>query len=304
MVVNLENQELALQLFNQVVDLTNSNPFENGMFVMVDENGHLALIERPDNCNGREVMFTTFEKFLEVANQSQELIREKRKVARLSFTSISGILPQSEIMGCLGAFGEGLITDSSFTNPRFEGGQIFILLLRSTILDFAFKDEIIRDVGVPTTVLVVRTERVLKAASDVSSIDNSLDSSREYLQVKAMFAACVKGKGRIDDDTEMYFYPYSNTSKSNFGRVCLGSVLGTDLLLFEKQSHLDELPVYFYSAMANTHELDVRFKSQDKLSQRQLILRSKNKPFNEDELIPMKMTYSQFINGAVSSLYR
>lgn len=304
MVINLKNKELALQLFNQVVDLTNSNPFENGIFIMIDENGHLALIERPDNCNGRETIFSTFENFLEVANQSQELIREKRKVAKLSFSSISGTLPQSEVMSCLGAYGEGLITDNSLTNPSFEGGQIFILALRSTIVDFAFKDEIITDVSVPTTILVVRTERVIKAASSEASLGNSFDSSKNFLQVKSMFAACVKGKGRIDDDTEMYFYPYSNTSKTNYGRVCLGSVLGTDLLLFEKPSHLDTLPIDFYGAMANTHELDVCFKSQDKLTQRQFILRSKNKPFDEDELIPMKMTYRQFINGAVSSLYR
>lgn len=304
MVTNLRNEEVALQIINEIVDLSNSNPFEDGLTVMVDKNGYFTLIERSDNCNGRVVIPTTFPKFLEVANQNQELIREKRKVAKLSFSSISGVLPQSEIVGCLGAYSEGLIIDNSLTSPCFEGGQIFILVLRSTITDFAFKDEVIKDVGVPTTVLIVRTEKVLKAASTDISLSNSLDSSRKYLEVKSMFAACVKGRGRIDDDTEMYFYPYSNTSKTNFGRVCLGSVLGTDLLLFEKQSHLDVLPLEFYGAMSNTHELDVCFKSQHKLSQRQFILRHKNKPFDEDELIPMNMTYKEFISGAISTLYR
>lgn len=303
MVTNLNNKEHASNLLEQIVDLTNSNPFENGMSIFIDENGHLVLIERPDGNNGHEVMLTTYSKFLEVANQSQEIIREKMKIAKLGFTSISGILPQSELVFCLGAYGEGIITDNSLTTPSFQGGQIFVLGLRACNLNFALKNERIPNVGVPTTIFVIRTEKIIQTASTSSTMNNDINSSIAAYKVTAMFAACIKGKGRIDEDTPMYYYPFSNVSSTNY-RVCLGSVFGTDLLIFERASHLDRLPIQFYSTMASTHELQVNYASKDKLSYKEFLLSLINKPFNEDELKPMNLTYKEFINTTVSSLYR
>ena len=298
----LELDEEALELAKEFCDISGSNPFKNGRVVYITNDEQFAVVKISDKYGNKKFIPTVYSQLRKLEAECSEIFKEKRKIEKMDFTAVSGMLPQSEIMFCLGAYAEGNLTNKSLTNPSYEGGQVFILGVRSTNIDFALGKKVIPNVGIPTTLFVVRTQKILKAREYATSLE---DDNFEMFEVKSVHAACVQGRGRINHDTKIYHYPFTNVNRTLFGRVCLGQVYGTSILQFESSADLDRFPTEFFDSMADTHDYNTRYASNTELKLESFLKTLQNKPFpSETELIYSGWTYGEWLAGVFNDLYK
>lgn len=298
--IRLDDENGFRAFYDQMMQLFKHNVFGKGRSVQYSEDEQLALVEVSDENGNRCCALTSAADLRAYENQKAEIASENQKIVNVELHSMSGLLPQSEDVFCLGAYGEGNITKPSFIEPEFEGGQLFILGIRSRNIDFAIKDTVIENVGIPTTLFIIHTKRVVKAKEYG---DVSFDVSKSVLQIDRVYVSCIDTTGVIDKDTPIYHYPYTNVNRSSFGHVCLGSYSGSDELCFSDSVDLYRFAYEFFYLLRDSHEYSTMYKSSKETPLIKFLKSLQNKKFPSDELIATGYTYDTWINKVVKHIY-
>lgn len=150
---------------------------------------------------------------------------------------------------------------------RKDGSYTISMFVPKSNVDFNYADETFSQVGYPNLIFVAKTFK------------NTISQS---------FVVAVKDN-YITNDTKLYKYPLSNVFSS--GGICWG---GNKLPSFDELRWLERLPQIFLSSPINEHNYGGANSSN--LQVRPILNELKDKAFPNDWLVPMKVSYGEWIN--------
>lgn len=293
--LNLNDLTELVSFFTQMKQVFGYNIFEGGRVVLHSACEQFALVE-----DGGRAAMTTAENLREFETKNLEIAREKQKFKKAEFSSISGFLPQAKEVFCVASYGIGKLINPSLSFPEYEGGQIFVLGIRKSNIDVLVKDHTYKNVGMPTTLFLVKT-RTTSKAKDHGQV--SVDNIVKGIQIERVFVSCTTEDFTITEDTQLYHYPLSNVNRSSHGNVCLGSYTNSDYLFFENQIELCRFVYDFYCSLRDSHEYSTKYKSSKDVSLDKFLNSLKDKEFPNSELIPNGETLESWVRKVINHMY-
>lgn len=294
------NPENAKEIFNmasKTIDKLAFNPFNGGRVFYRSADELHTVLHSQKNTGLTKIRFARTRDVIKADVAADELMRENRRSERKKIHSISGLLPNSELVSCLWHMAEGELLSDNYISPSYEGGHVYLLLLKACNLDFAIDNEVVKNVGIPPTLFLVRTEKVKASAATKDAVDN------EAIRVTRVYATCLDNAGFITEDSRIYDWPWSNVSVNTFGWMCLGNNFGSGALVYPDAASLANLPYDIICNFPTTGHYGV---SIDGISYKDLIefmYSIQGKQFPVNKLIH-RTNLNTWLTNAITDLYK
>lgn len=307
MIMRLDsNPKNAMKTFNMIADIIDkygSNPFDGGRFThrTSDEKHSLVHLPQPNGINNMVLCKTR-----DVINadiQADTIAREKRKATRKKINAVSGYLPRKKgSISCIWHMAEGERLDNSLGNPTYEGAHVHVLLLEACNMDFAIGDDVIKDVGIPPTLFLIRSEKT----TNTTELNGKL-ITEEVVKVKRVYARCIDQTGYINGRIKTYDWPWCNCAPNSNGWLCLGENYQSGSLVFHDIQSLIDVPKLIISKFPSTDHYGTRFAQQLEMTYDKLksyMKEHQGKPFNITHLRDTGEDLDTWLNNFEASAYR
>lgn len=148
-----------------------------------------------------------------------------------------------------------------------NGGVMVALQRLGRATDIDYGDHIFKDIGMPNLIFVFR---LFSNTIQVGYVVATQDSE-------------------INEDTQLYHYPFSNVFTN--GSICWGNKLPA----YDELKHVQNVPEMFLSMPNNNHNYGANNFSG--LEYRPLLEALGGKPFNEEWLKPMNVSYGTWFRS-------
>lgn len=298
---NPESARKTLDMWGNMVDKIGLDPFDGGRFIHRTSDERHSMIHLPQPNGIINPLLCKTRDAINADIQADAIVREKRKSIRKKSYSVSGLLPNSEKISCLWHMAEGERLDGSLTSPTHEGGHLYLLLLEACNLDFAIDDEVIKDVGIPPTLFLIRTEKSTKTTEINGKI-----ITEETVKVTRTYARCLNQSGYINGLVMTYDWPWSNCSVGSNGWLCLGGNYQSGSLVFPDIQSLASVPKLIISHFPTTSHYGPSFADEVNMTYSILakyMKENQGKPFNINHL-KQREPLGVWLERAINDMYR